>query len=110
MTKKTKILLAEDDENLGRLLHTFLVNKGFDAVLAENGKIAFRIFGEGGIDFCIFDVMMPEMDGFTLAKEIPEDWSWISATGGEQLRVLSMVATVSDDLKRMWLNRVGEVE
>ena len=72
MTKKTKILLAEDDENLGRLLHTFLVNKGFDAVLAENGKIAFRIFGEGGIDFCIFDVMMPEMDGFTLAKEIRE--------------------------------------
>jgi DNA-binding response OmpR family regulator len=72
MTKKTKILLAEDDENLGRLLHTFLVNKGFDAVLAENGKIAFRIFGDGGIDFCIFDVMMPEMDGFTLAKEIRE--------------------------------------
>lgn len=72
MSKKINILLAEDDENLGQLLHTFLKTKGFDADLARNGKSAFEKFTTGSYDFCIFDVMMPEMDGFTLAKEIRE--------------------------------------
>ena len=72
MSKKLNILLAEDDENLGHLLHTFIKNKGFDADLARNGKSAFEKFTGGNYDFCIFDVMMPEMDGFTLAKEIRE--------------------------------------
>lgn len=74
MSKKLNILLAEDDENLGHLLHTYLKNKGFDADLARNGKRAFEKFtaSNANYDFCIFDVMMPEMDGFTLAKEIRE--------------------------------------
>ncbi len=72
MSKKTTILLAEDDENLGQLLHTYLKTKGFEADLARNGKAAFEKFTGGKYDFCILDVMMPEMDGFTLAKEIRE--------------------------------------
>jgi two-component system OmpR family response regulator len=74
MNKKINILLAEDDENLGNLLHTYLKNKGFDADLARNGKRAFEKFTatSAKYDFCIFDIMMPEMDGFTLAKEIRE--------------------------------------
>ncbi len=72
MTKKLTILLAEDDENLGQLLNNYLKTKGFDVVLARDGKIAFDKFTSGNFDFCIFDVMMPEMDGFTLAKEIRE--------------------------------------
>lgn len=72
MNKKLNILLAEDDENLGHLLHTYLKSKGFDVDLARNGKRAFEKFNAGNYDFCIFDVMMPEMDGFTLAKEIRE--------------------------------------
>lgn len=72
MSKKTTILLAEDDENLGQLLHTYLKSKGFEADLARNGKAAFEKFKGGKYDFCILDVMMPEMDGFTLAKEIRE--------------------------------------
>jgi DNA-binding response OmpR family regulator len=72
MSKKTTILLAEDDENLGQLLHTYLKTKGFEADLARNGKAAFEKFKGGKYDFCILDVMMPEMDGFTLAKEIRE--------------------------------------
>lgn len=72
MSKKTTILLAEDDENLGHLLHTYLKSKGFEAELARNGKAAFEKFTGGKYDFCILDVMMPEMDGFTLAKEIRE--------------------------------------
>ena len=72
MEKRTSILLAEDDVNLGHLLQTFLKSKGFDVTLAQNGKIAFDKFNSDTYQFCIFDVMMPEMDGFTLAKEIRE--------------------------------------
>lgn len=68
--KAKSILLAEDDDNLGQLLQTFLIAKGFSVELARNGKIAYEKFTSGHYDFCIFDVMMPEMDGFTLAKEV----------------------------------------
>lgn len=70
MAKQQSILLAEDDENLGQLLQAFLKSKGFSVDLARNGKYAYQRFNEGHYDFCIFDVMMPEMDGFTLAKEV----------------------------------------
>jgi DNA-binding response OmpR family regulator len=72
MSKKTYILLAEDDDNLGLLLQTYLKSKGFDVDLVRNGKAAFERFNEQKFDFCLFDVMMPVMDGFTLAKEIRE--------------------------------------
>ncbi len=72
MEKTTSILLAEDDVNLGQLLQQFLKSKGYEVGLAQNGKIAFEKFNSSTYDFCIFDVMMPEMDGFTLAKEIRE--------------------------------------
>lgn len=68
--KNLRILLAEDDDNLGTLLNTFLKAKGFDVELTRNGKQALSKFTEKQFDFLIFDVMMPEMDGFTLAKEI----------------------------------------
>lgn len=70
MNKQKTILLAEDDDNLGQLLQTFLKAKGFQVELARNGKHAYERFNDGHFDFCIFDVMMPEMDGFTLAKEV----------------------------------------
>ncbi len=72
MENGTSILLAEDDLNLGQLLQTFLKSKGFNVSLAQNGKIAFEKFNNGSFQFCILDVMMPEMDGITLAKEIRE--------------------------------------
>lgn len=70
MDKKINILLAEDDTNLGYLLHTFLKSKGMTVSLANNGKTALEKFVSGKFDFCILDVMMPSMDGFTLAREI----------------------------------------
>ena len=70
MSKQKSILLAEDDENLGQLLQTFLKSKGFSVDLSRNGKQAYERYADGHYDFCIFDVMMPEMDGFALAREI----------------------------------------
>ena len=66
------ILLAEDDENLGKLLWTYLKNKGFDVVLAKNGKLAYDLFNDpqNSFDFLILDVMMPEMDGIEVCEKI----------------------------------------
>lgn len=71
---KIKILLAEDDDNLGQLLWAYLKNKGFGVVLAKNGKQAYHLFNDpkNTFEFMVLDVMMPEMDGFTLAKEVRE--------------------------------------
>ena len=65
-----KILLAEDDPNLGQLLREYLELKGFQASLAADGNAALQVFIEGSFDLCILDVMMPKKDGFALAKEI----------------------------------------
>lgn len=70
MQKNIKILLAEDDVNLGNLLCDFLKAKGYHTVLAANGEEAFNLFAKGTYSLCLFDVMMPIKDGFTLAKEI----------------------------------------
>jgi len=67
-----EVLLAEDDDNLGKLLSDYLQKKGFKTSLARNGKEAYNLFLHSKFSFCILDVMMPEMDGFELAKEIRE--------------------------------------
>ena len=70
MAQKINILLAEDDKNLGVILKKYLEAKDIPVTLCTNGEDALKAFGDGNFNFCIFDVMMPLMDGFTLAKEI----------------------------------------
>ena len=65
-----KLLIAEDDPNLGQILKEYLQLKGFETTLCTDGEMGFEAYSKGGFDFCIFDVMMPKMDGFTLAKKI----------------------------------------
>ena len=65
-----KILLVEDNETLGYILKEYLEMKGFDVDLAIDGTQGLRRFQKSPFDLCILDVMMPEMDGFELAKEI----------------------------------------
>lgn len=66
-----KILLAEDDPNLGEILKDYLMLKGkFDVTLCRDGEEAIRMFGRESFDLCILDVMMPKKDGFTLGREI----------------------------------------
>ncbi|WP_027420469.1 response regulator transcription factor [Crocinitomix catalasitica] len=72
MSEKIKILLAEDDTNLGTLLSNYLKAKSFDVTLCVDGEIALKRFKESMFDFVILDVMMPNKDGFTVAKEIRE--------------------------------------
>jgi len=65
-----RILLAEDDENLGMLLKEYLHAKDFEVDLYKDGEKAYRGFQNKYYDICVLDVMMPLKDGFTLAKEI----------------------------------------
>lgn len=68
--EKFKILLAEDDLNLGVLLVDYLETEGFDVKLCKDGELALKVFQGNVFDLCLLDVMMPKMDGFSLAKEI----------------------------------------
>lgn len=67
---KLRILLAEDDKNLGTVLKAYLEAKGFETTLCVNGEEALQAFGRQSWEFCILDIMMPIKDGFTVAREI----------------------------------------
>ena len=67
-----KILLVEDDQNFGDVLKSYLEMHDYDITLASDGVAGFESYKKGSFDLCIFDVMMPRKDGFTLAKEVRE--------------------------------------
>lgn len=64
------ILLAEDDLDFGNILKQYLEISGFNITWAKNGEEALDYFKSQTFDICVFDVMMPKMDGFTLAEKI----------------------------------------
>lgn len=70
MAKKIKILYAEDDETLAFLTRDSLIQEGYEVEHYANGKACLKAFRTDVFDICIFDIMMPGMDGFDLAVEI----------------------------------------
>ena len=70
MEEKLRILLCEDDENLGTLTREYLEDKGFKAELYADGEAGYKAFLKGKYDICLLDVMMPKKDGYQLAQEI----------------------------------------
>lgn len=66
------IMICEDDENLGMLLREYLEAKNYNVDLCVDGEEGYKTFQEKKFDLCILDVMMPKMDGFTLAYKIRE--------------------------------------
>ncbi|MBR6249087.1 MAG: response regulator transcription factor [Muribaculaceae bacterium] len=70
MDEKLRILLCEDDENLGTLTREYLDDKGYKAELFPDGESGYKAFLKGKYDICLLDVMMPKKDGFQLAQEI----------------------------------------
>lgn len=67
---KLKILLAEDDLNLGMLLVDYLETEGFEVKLCKDGELALKAFKNNEFSLCLLDVMLPKLDGFSIAKEI----------------------------------------
>ncbi len=70
MEAKAKLLLAEDDENLGLLLKEYLIAKGFDTDLYGDGELAYAGFKKNEYNLCILDIMMPKKDGISVARDI----------------------------------------
>lgn len=68
-----KILLCEDDENLGMLLREYLQAKGYETELCTDGEAGYRAFMKDKFDLCVFDVMMPKKDGFSLARDVRQN-------------------------------------
>lgn len=66
----SRILLVEDDQSFGAVLKDYLTINDFDVTLATDGEEGLKQFTENEFDICIFDVMMPKKDGFTLAEDI----------------------------------------
>ena len=75
MKKNKKILLVEDNESLGYLLSEYLQMKDFDVLWKKNGNSALAILDQEYFDLIILDVMLPDIDGFTLAKKIKQDFT-----------------------------------
>jgi two-component system OmpR family response regulator len=67
---KAKILLCEDDPNLGMVLKNYLEINDYEVVLERDGRLGLAAFQREKFDLCLLDVMMPNMDGFKLAEEI----------------------------------------
>lgn len=72
-TETMKILLCEDDENLGMLLREYLQAKGYETELCTDGEAGYRAFMKDKFDLCVFDVMMPKKDGFSLARDVRQN-------------------------------------
>ena len=68
----SNILLVEDDMNFGDVLRSYLEMHDYEVTLAKDGEAGFDAFNKGKYDLCIFDVMMPKKDGFSLAKDVRE--------------------------------------
>jgi DNA-binding response OmpR family regulator len=70
VNKSTKILYVEDDETLSYITTDNLKRKGFEVVNASDGLQAFELFSKDTFDICLFDIMLPKMDGFDLAHKV----------------------------------------
>lgn len=66
----SRILLVEDDRSFGAVLKDYLMMNNYEVTLAVDGELGFKAFIEEEYDLCIFDVMMPKKDGFSLAEEV----------------------------------------
>jgi DNA-binding response OmpR family regulator len=67
---KIKLLIVEDDPNLGQILSDYLRLKNYDPTLCIDGEVGLETFKTGSFDLCLLDIMMPKKDGITLAREI----------------------------------------
>lgn len=65
-----RVLIVEDDPNLGQILSEYLGIKGLDTTLCKDGEEGLEAYQKGTFDLCILDIMMPKKDGFTLAQDI----------------------------------------
>ena len=91
MDEKLKILLCEDDENLGMLLREYLAAKGYTAELCPDGEAGYKAFLKTKFDICVLDVMMPK--NRTLGPPLENNPEIPPSSRDEGLRLLHGLAT-----------------
>ncbi|HAX72678.1 MAG TPA: DNA-binding response regulator, partial [Firmicutes bacterium] len=96
-----KVLLVEDDVNLRRLIHDFLTRQYYDVYACSNGEEALEIMAHQHIDVVITDIMMPQVDGFELTKQL--------RSVEQHLPIIMITAKESwQDKKKGFLNGVDD--
>jgi DNA-binding NarL/FixJ family response regulator len=93
--EQKRLMLVDDDPNLVLLVRDYLEFRGYDVITAENGRVALEILEQELPDLMICDIMMPEMDGYTLVKQIRED----PRTGSIPVLFLSAKGQSQDKVK-----------
>jgi two-component system, OmpR family, response regulator VicR len=73
MGKRNRILYVEDDDTLGYITSENLERKGYEVVLSQDGESALQLFRMESFDLCLLDIMLPKLDGFTLARIIRKE-------------------------------------
>jgi DNA-binding response OmpR family regulator len=73
MVKKNRILYVEDDDTLGYITSENLERKGYEVILSQDGESALQLFRMEPFDLCLLDIMLPKLDGFTLARMIRKE-------------------------------------
>ncbi len=90
-----RILVAEDDKDILNLIRLYLESNGYQVLTASDGKRALELVASEQIDLAVLDVMMPEMDGFTLTQKIRESYNF---------PIIFLTAKVQDNDKILGLN------
>ena len=95
-----KVLVADDEEKMTRIVASYLENAGFTAFVAQDGPEALRLFGEGRPDCVILDISMPGMDGLEVARRIRQDSPvpiiFLSALAEESDRIVGLELGADD--------------
>jgi two-component system, OmpR family, response regulator VicR len=73
MVKRNRILYVEDDDTLGYITSENLERKGYEVILSQDGESALQLFRKEPFDLCLLDIMLPKLDGFTLARIIRQE-------------------------------------
>jgi two-component system, OmpR family, response regulator len=106
---KPRILLVDDDENLREVARYALSRGGFSIEEAQNGVEALRIFAQGNVDLIVLDVLMPEMDGMEVCRQIRQSSNvpilFLSSRGEEVDRVLGLELGGDDYLTKPFSTR-----
>ncbi|MBN1134332.1 MAG: response regulator [Methanosarcinaceae archaeon] len=95
--KRTKVLVVDDDKNIINIIHDFLEPDQFEVLAASNGKEALGMVFIESPDILILDIMMPEMDGLKVCKELKKN----AITRNLPIIVLSAKTSLDDKLKAM---------
>lgn len=98
------VLVAEDDTDIIRLLRLYLENEGYEVLSAEDGLAAYRLLQSKHVDLCIFDIMMPKLDGYELIRKVRTGYNLpilvISARNRDSDRILGLNLGADDYISK----------